>query len=133
MREVHVRTGNGRFRQEIDVSGITLVSDEPAALGGDDAGLAPHELVLAGLGSCTSMTVKMYAERKGWPLLSVEVRLTGEHDEGAYVITRRIELHGDLDAEQRARLIEIANKCPVHRTLSGPIRIDTRDETKANA
>ncbi len=129
MREVHVATGAGKFSQNVSVGPITLVSDEPAEIGGDDAGLAPHELVLAGLGSCTSMTLKMYADRHAWPLASVDVRLTGEREPDGYVITRRIALHGELSAEQRARLIEIANKCPVHRTLTGTIRVETSEST----
>lgn len=127
IREVSVSTASGKFQQRVRVAGapgIEVVADEPRAVGGDDAGLAPHELVLAGLGACTSMTVKMYAERKGWPLQRVEVKLSATRGE-AFVIQRNIALHGPLDDEQRARLLEIANKCPVHKTLSGEIRIES--------
>jgi putative redox protein len=83
----------------------------------------PHEYLLAALGCCTSMTVKMYTDRKGWPLQSVRVEVVGVRNEQTYAISRVIHLDGDLDADQRARLLEIANKCPVHRTLTGRIEI----------
>ncbi len=123
-REVTVSTASGKFRQQVRVGDIELAADEPKSVGGDDAGPAPHELLLAGLGACTSMTLKMYAERKGWPLERVEVKLNATRG-AAFVIERRIALQGPLDAEQRARLLEIANKCPVHKTLSGQISIES--------
>jgi putative redox protein len=101
------------------------VADEARESQGDDAGPAPHELLLAALGSCTSMTVKLYADRKGWRLASVEVHLTGRSDDAGYVIVRTLHLAGDLDDAQRARLVEIAEKCPVTKTLRGTIRIET--------
>ena len=125
MRTAIVTTGKGKFRQTVRVGPHVLVADEGAAEGGDDAGLAPHEWILAGLGACTSMTLKLYADRKGWPLESVEVKVHGAHVDGAFVLTREVTVTGALDAEQRARLLEIANKCPVHKSLTGPIRIET--------
>ena len=125
MRPAIVTTASGKFRQTVRIGGHTLVADEPSAAGGDDGGPAPHEWILAGLGACTSMTLKMYADRKGWPLESVEVTVEGDHVDGAFVLTRHVEVSGPLDDEQRARLLEIANKCPVHKSLSGPIRIVT--------
>lgn len=128
-REVRVATAVGhRFTQDIAIGPHRLVADEPAELQGEDLGIAPHDFVLAGLGACTSMTIKMYADRKGWPVESVDVRLNGRHEDGRYLIERVITLHGPLDDEQRARLVEIANKCPVHKTLSGTIQIDTREQ-----
>ena len=104
-----------------------LVADEPLAYGGTNKGLSPYGLVSAGLGACTSMTIRMYARRKGWPLTHVSVDVTHDKvhaqdakaDTGAKVdsFRRRITLQGKLDADQRARLLEIADKCPVHRTL----------------
>jgi putative redox protein len=114
---------SGKFRQKITVGTHTLVGDESRESGGDDAGPDPHEYLLAALASCTSMTVKMYADRKGWPLRSVRVDVVGVRKEHAYAITRTIHLEGALDAAQRGRLLDIANKCPVHRTLTGKIEI----------
>lgn len=125
MRPVLVRTGPGTYRQRIEIGPHVLVADEPADAGGDDAGPSPLDFLLAALGACTSMTVKMYAERKGWPLRGVEVRLEQGREGDAHVIRRKIALEGDLTGEQRQRLLEIANKCPVHRTLTGTIRVES--------
>jgi putative redox protein len=113
----------GKFRQSITVGNHTLIGDESTEGGGDDAGPDPHEYLLAALASCTSMTVKLYADGKGWPLRSVRVDVVGARKDQAYAITRTIHLDGNLDAEQRARVLDIANKCPVHRTLTGKIEI----------
>jgi len=130
-------TGNGAFEQVLLDGRHTLIADEPKAVGGGDAGPGPYELLLMSLGSCTSMTVHMYAARKKWPLEQVVVRL---HHSKVYAddcadcekptakidrIDRAIEFLGALDAEQRSRLLEIANQCPVHRTLSSKIDIKT--------
>ncbi|MGO9833340.1 MAG: OsmC family protein [Polyangiaceae bacterium] len=114
---------SGKFRQNITVGPHTLIGDESTEAGGDDAGPEPHEYLLAALASCTSMTVKMYTDRKGWPLRSVRVDVTGARKDQTYAITRTIHLDGGLDAEQRARVLDVANKCPVHRTLTGKIEI----------
>ncbi len=125
MRSVTVNTAGGKHRQTVRVGEHVLIADEPVELGGEDAGLAPHEWLLAGLGACTSMTLKMYADRKGWPLESVEVVVDGDHRDGAFILTRHVRVRGALTDEQRAKLLEIANKCPVHRSLTGIIRIAT--------
>jgi putative redox protein len=125
MRTAIVTTASGKYRQTVRIGPHTLVADEGAAQGGDDAGPEPHEWILAGLGACTSMTVGVYAKRKGWPLEAVEVRVDGAHVGGAFVLTRSVLVKGDLSDEQRARLLEIADKCPVHKSLSGEIRIET--------
>jgi putative redox protein len=125
----------GNLRQEIDAGSHTFYADEPVGAGGDNAGPNPYELLLAALGACTSMTLLLYARRKGWPLEDVQVRLSHQRDyardcadcEAKPVridqIERRIALKGDLDQAQRTRLLEIAEKCPVHRTLTGTIRV----------
>ncbi|HHI81402.1 MAG TPA: OsmC family peroxiredoxin [Planctomycetes bacterium] len=132
-----VRGGKTHFVQEIQIREHRLLSDEPPELGGGDKGPNPYELLLAALGSCTSITLRMYADRKGWPLESVEVRLThekvpaeecgGEAGDRTPMdcFTRKIHLEGPLDEEQRSRLLEIANRCPVHRTLHSEVRVRT--------
>ncbi len=131
-------THEGRFAQEITVGGHRLQADEPASAGGNDSGPSPYDLLLAALGACTSMTLRMYAEQKKWPLEHVTVRLRHEkiHAEDCSEcetregridrIERDIEIVGNLDEVQRARLLEIANKCPVHRTLHSEVWIPTR-------
>lgn len=124
-----------RYTNRVAARRHELLADEPASLGGLDAGPAPYEFLMASLGACTSMTLRMYAERKGWPLeqVSVEVQHSKVHPPNAApeskermdLFVRTIELTGTLDAEQRAKLIEIANKCPVHRTLEGAKEIRT--------
>lgn len=129
--------GEGRFAQLVTLGRHRLRADEPVAVGGDDSGPSPYDLLLAGLGACTSMTVRMYAAQKKWPLERVTVDL--KHDkvhaadcaecetrEGRIDrIERVLTLEGDLDEAQRARLLEIANKCPVHRTLHSEVWIPT--------
>jgi putative redox protein len=134
---ITARSGTN-FRVEVDDGRHLLVADEPAPLG-EDAGPSPYYLLLAALAACTVMTLKMYARRKGWALQSVETRLstrkvhaadfdTCEDDPNARIdlIERELVLRGELDDEQRARLIEIADKCPVHRSLTGEIVVETR-------
>jgi uncharacterized OsmC-like protein/fermentation-respiration switch protein FrsA (DUF1100 family) len=130
-------TGRGRFQQEITVGVHRFLADEPIEVGGLDSGPGPYDFVLAGLGACTAMTLRVYAERKALPLERVTVELTHsrihaadcadcETKEGMLDrIERAIALRGALDAEQRRRLLEIADKCPVHRTLTSEIDIRT--------
>jgi putative redox protein len=131
--------GTGVFTTEIEAGRHALLADEPIEFGGEDTGPSPYDLLLASLGSCTVMTLRLYASRQGWPLDAVTVALT--HDriyaedcadcatkEGRLSrITREITLGGDLTAEQRARLMRIAERCPVHRTLTAEIVIETRE------
>jgi putative redox protein len=134
MAEVIVSSA-GYLRQEVTAGHHKLVIDEPVEVGGTDQGPDPYSLLLAALGACTSMTLQMYARRKGWPLERVQVVLSHSRvyakDCGACQtregmvsrIERRITLSGPLDEAQRARLLEIAQKCPVHKTLSSEISI----------
>jgi putative redox protein len=110
-----------------DGHGHHWLADESPAEGGADHGPAPHALLLSSLGACTAITLRMYAARKRWTLHSVEVELrfnpNGPPAEGVSLIERRIRLQGALDGEQRERLLQIANKCPLHRVLTGEVRI----------
>ncbi len=131
-------TGESKFAQRIAAGAHQLRADEPESVGGDDSGPGPYDLVLAGLGACTSMTLRLYAERKGWPLSRVTVTLTHDkiHAEDCADcetrsgrldrIERRLSIEGEIDDEQRARLLEIADKCPVHRTLESEVVVTTR-------
>jgi len=137
-QRVVARTGRVGYRTEIQARDHVLVADEPLSVGGGDEGPTPYDLVVAGLGACTGMTLRMYADRKKWPLDGVVVRLRHrkvhaadcvdceEKDARIDEIEREIEVLGALDDEQRARLLEIANRCPVHRTLEGDIRVVSR-------
>ena len=137
-RDVAVMSRSARYLQNISIGQHRIQADEPVEAGGCDAGPNPHELLLAALGACTSMTLRMYADRKRWPLEDIQVRLTHgkmhaedclgcETKEGLVDrIEREILLVGNLTDEQRQRLLEIANNCPVHRTLTSEIHIETR-------
>jgi putative redox protein len=139
-RELVVReSGEGTFQQTITTGRHTLVADEPESVGGDDAGPNPYDFLLAALGTCTSMTLRMYARHKKLPLDRVTVKLRHgrihakdceecESDSGFVdVIEREIRLEGDaLTDEQRARMLEIADRCPVHRTLHAEVKVRTK-------
>ena len=118
--------GRGRYQQEISIGPHRLVADEPVSAGGEDVGPNPYDLLKAALGACTSMTLRMYAERKGIPLTKVSVAVGHAKVDGQDVFTREITLTGALDRAVRERMLEIANRCPVHKTLSGEARIDSR-------
>lgn len=123
--EVHAQKGNGKLQQVITIGRHALLSDAPEALGGEDTGPEPHDLLAAALAACTTLTVTMYARRKGMLLDDVRVRITHGPQDGGYALQRHIDYVGALGQEDRQRLTDIANKCPVHKTLSGTIRIDT--------
>lgn len=131
---------NGPYQNEVYIDGQRFLADEPASVGGAGTGPDPYAWVTAGLGACTSMTIRMYAARKGWPVDRVTVNLNHEkkHLEDCVDcgpkdrldhFTREILIEGDLDDEQLARLLEIADRCPVHRTLEGEAVIQTRAAT----
>jgi putative redox protein len=134
---VLVRTDKFGYRTEINASGHSLIADEPVSVGGTNTGPNPYEYLVAALGSCTAMTLRMYADRKGWPLEAVEVRLKHAkiHADDCTAcdtnirkidqITRELALFGPLSDQQKARLLEIADRCPVHRTLHGRIVVKT--------
>ena len=127
----------GGFLQDIQSGPHHLRADEPLAYGGTDLGPSPYQLLAAGLGACTAMTIRMYARRKGWPLAHVRVDVSHDKMHGQDckdcngrdgridVFRREIALEGELDGDQRQRLLQIADRCPVHRTLEASSRIDT--------
>ena len=131
-------TGNGQFAQEIIIGNHKLTADEPIINGGKDTGPSPYDFLLAALGTCTSMTLRMYAKLKKIPLEKIIIRLTHEkihaddcsecesNDSKIDHIERLIELEGTITEEQRTQLLAIANKCPVHRTLTSKINIKTK-------
>lgn len=136
-KQVVTRTGDDGYTTEIKAGDHFFLADEPESVGGKNLGPTPYDLLAAGLGACTSMTLRMYADRKKWPLKEVKVHLKHSKDhskdcdncdkKGAKIdkITRKLELHGDLTQEQKDRLLEIADKCPVHKTLHSDIVIET--------
>ncbi len=137
---VVVKTGHGKFGTEVHTATHRFVADEPKSYGGDDTGPTPYDLLLAALGTCTAMTMKMYADRKGWAFEGTQIHVTHERnheedmdhtmeEEGMQVqaLHRRIAVLGDeLTDEQRAKIIAIADKCPVHKTLEGHLHVHTK-------
>jgi len=136
---VEVReTGTGTFTSSVKMGAHELVADEPESVGGDDRGPNPYDLLLASLGACTVMTLRMYARRKEWPVERIAVRLS--HDKihakdceecetkTGYIdrIEKDLTVEGDLDDAQRKRMLEIADRCPVHRTLTQEKRVTSR-------
>lgn len=135
MSTITVRNQTG-YQQEIIAGDHVIFADEPVNIGGDDTGPSPYELLLGALGSCTAITIRMYAQRKGWPLKDIEIELSHSKDYRKDCedcadnnvkidrIVRKITFKGDLDDTQRARLMEIARRCPLHQTLvAGQIEV----------
>jgi putative redox protein len=134
---IPARVGASGFRTDLRAGAHALVADEPVALGGTGLGPTPYELLLGALGACMAMTLRMYADRKGWPLEGVRVHLRTERahardcadceksEVGLPYVARRLELAGPLDDEQRRRLHQIADRCPVKQTLERGLRVET--------
>ena len=127
IHNAHAKSGDQPYRVTLtDEQGHTWHADEPVADGGADTAPTPMQIMLSALGACTAITLHMYAGRKQWPLTHVDVDLQlnpeGKPADGNQ-ITRTITLHGGLDEEQRTRLLQIANACPVHKLLTGEVRI----------
>jgi putative redox protein len=133
--EVVIRAGQDKYRTEVLAGGVTIVVDEPADVGGGGDAPTPYDLLLGSIGACTAMTVRMYADRKGWPLEGVTVRLRQARSHakdcvdcatkhvGVNQIERELELAGPLTDEQRERLTQIADRCPVKQTLERGIKV----------
>jgi putative redox protein len=126
--EIKVYRGEGKLQHVIEIGPHTILTDAPRMYGGEETGPEPHDLLAAALGACTALTVAMYARRKGMDLQDIDVRLEHGQRDGVYVLTRHIHYVGNLSDEEQDRLTEIANKCPVHKTLSGQIQIITETD-----
>ncbi|MGV9013084.1 MAG: OsmC family protein [Flavobacteriales bacterium] len=124
----HTHIGRDHYRMEVRTATLKLIADEPADSGGTGQGFNAHQLLAASLGACTNATLRMYADRKEWPLEAIDTEVAISHGESFDIteIKRSIRLTGDLDQTQRTRLLEIADRCPIHRTLSGTISIGTK-------
>jgi len=117
--------GKDHFRTEIMTGGKVVVADEPEELGGTNVGPAPGEFLLVSLASCTAITIRMYADRKKWPVEKITVEVDFEKIDNKTIFKRELKLEGELTEDQRTRLLQIANACPVHKTLTSPIEIQT--------
>jgi len=123
MISASVESGAAPYVQTIAIRQHRLTADEGAEHGAADTGPTPSELLLGALASCVAVTVQMYARRKGWPLTHVRVEVNGRDEQGTYVIDRKVVLDGDLDDDQRARLQDIAGRCPVAKRLTTGVTI----------
>jgi putative redox protein len=117
--------GRDRYRTELITNGHHLVADEPEEVGGKNLGPGPGEFLMVSLASCTAITVRMYADRKQWPLEKIRVEVTSERNNETTTFIRHVYFEGALDDVQRNRLLQIANACPVHKVLTNPIEIKT--------
>ena len=127
MSKIPAHTGNELYKTEIRSETNFIVSDEPESSGGKDLGFSPKELLAASLASCTGITLRMYANRKGWDLTDIKVEITFDTDsvDNKFKIIRNIILSGSLDDSQKARLLNIADKCPIYKIITNPIEITT--------
>lgn len=125
MYQVTGRIGKDHYRAELRTETNSITADEPFDVGGKNTGFSPSELLASSLAACTCITVRMYADRKGWNLEEIIAEVTLEKLEGKSKFTRKVEFKGSLDDDQRSRLAAIANKCPIHQTLTNPIEIET--------
>ncbi len=126
MNKVISSSGISNYMVNLNNGSNTLIADEPLENGGGNSGFAPVDLLLSSLAACTSITLKMYADRKKWMLEKVETEMQSGSNENGFEISRSIKLIGNLDEEQKARLLQIANICPIHKILSGSIQIKTK-------
>lgn len=117
--------GKGHYRTELLTSGHTIIADEPEEVGGSNLGPAPGEFLMISLASCTAITLRMYADRKKWSVDKIRVEVASEKVDTKTLFKREISFEGALDDDQRKRLLQIANSCPVHKTLTNPIEVQT--------
>jgi putative redox protein len=128
MIQIKAHIGEELYKTELKSANNTIISDEPESTGGKDLGFAPQELLASSLAACTCITLRMYANRKGWNLTEVKVEITFEKDliENKSRMLRNIQLFGNLDQAQKTRLLNIADKCPTHQILTNPIEITSK-------
>lgn len=126
--EVNVRRGTGKLQHVIEIGPHQLLTDAPKVYGGEETGPEPHDLLAASLAACTALTLTMYAQRKAIDLQEVKVKIEHGQQGTVYVLTRHLHYIGNLSEEDKTHLTDIANKCPVHKTLEGEIRIVTNAE-----
>jgi putative redox protein len=126
MRKVQSQFGVGSLQQKLAVGDLHFLADAEVARGGSGTGPSPHEYLAAALASCTSMTLKMYSERKTWKLENAIVTVDIERTNDVEILIRDIQLVGELDNEQKERLLDVASKCPIHKALAGEIQIKTQ-------
>lgn len=128
-RDVIVTIGQDKYKTEITMGDHLIIADEPKDVGGQDLGPNPKEILLSSLGTCKAMTVRMYADRKEWPLTRVTVKLSlstqKAEKQNTTFIHSHISFDGDLDEEQKKRLFAISDRCPIHKILSEPIVIES--------
>lgn len=126
MNAAVVRRGAGKLRHDVSIGRHTLAADEPVEKGGDGTAPEPMELLAAALGACTAITLRMYAAHKGWPLEDASVAVSVEKTQEGAAFDRVVTLSGPLDEAQRARLLKVAESCPVHKVLTGKNDVRTR-------
>lgn len=122
---ITARIGRDLYRTELEVRNQKVIADEPQAEGGGDLGPKPTELLAMSLAGCTAITVRMYADRKKWDLESLEVTVTHEIADKKSIFQRKLHAVGNLSADERERLLQVANACPVHKILTNPIEVQT--------
>ena len=128
-----VETGESRYANRVTMGSHSLISDEPERLGGENLGPNPFDLLGAALAACTSMTIRMYAERKGWDVQNLTVSVDHQRDRGHDTFTRIISFDGPLGEEERERLIDVSHRCPVHRVMEGSATILTETDLPTNS
>ncbi len=126
MRKVQSQFGVGSLQQKLAVGDLHFLADAEVSRGGAGTGPSPHEYLAAALASCTSMTLKMYSERKTWKLENAIVTVDIERTNDVEILSRDIQLIGELDNEQKERLLDVASRCPIHKALAGEIQIKTQ-------
>jgi putative redox protein len=117
--------GKEHYRTELFIAGHTVIADEPQELGGTNLGPSPGQFLMLSLASCTAITLRMYADRKKWSVDKIKVEVASEKMDSKTLFRREVSFEGALDDDQRKRLLQIANACPVHKTLTNPIEVQT--------